>query len=133
MADPVKYPRMYSPYDKTMWDSVSEKAMKLQKCSSCGMYRYPPGACCPKCLSTEATWEKISGDGKILSWCTFHRQYLPAYPAPTTIVAVELKEGPIMISNVDAAETKSLKLDAPVTMIYVQHPDGFTLPRFKLK
>jgi uncharacterized OB-fold protein len=126
------YPRMYSPYDKTMWDSATEKAMRLQCCASCHSFRYPPGPCCPRCLSTEATWDKISGDGKILSWTTFHRQYLPAYPAPTTIVAVRLAEGPIMISNIDNADVGSLRLDAPVTMIYELHPDGFMLPRFRL-
>lgn len=128
----ANYPRMYSPYDKTMWDSVAEKSMRLQRCSNCHSFRYPPGACCPQCLSTDATWEKLSGEGKVLSWTTFHRQYLPAYPAPSTIVAVQLKEGPIMISNIDHAEVASLHLDAPVTMVYAPHPDGYMLPRFTL-
>jgi hypothetical protein len=125
-------PRLFSPYDEPMWESVAAGAMRLQRCAGCGRWRYPPGPACPVCLSTEATWEPLSGRGKLLSWTTFHRQYLPAYPAPATCVAVELAEGPIVIGNVDFAETKDLRLDAPMELIYGTHPDGYALPRFRL-
>ncbi len=125
-------PKLYSPYDKPMWESVAEGAMRLQCCDNCSTFRYPPAPCCPKCLSVDTSWMPISGDARILSWTTFHRQYLPAYPAPTTVVAVRLAEGPIMISNIDAADTPRLKIDLPVTLIYGEHPDGYALPRFRL-
>jgi hypothetical protein len=38
-------------------------------------------------------WGDIDGKGRVLSWTTFHRGYLPAYPAPHTVVAVELDAG----------------------------------------
>ena len=68
----------------------------------------------------------------MLSWTTFHRQYLPAYPAPTTCVAVALEEGPIVIGNVDQGDAASLRLDATVELIYGTHPDGYALPRFRV-
>jgi uncharacterized OB-fold protein len=74
----------------------------------------------------------VSGKARLLSWTTFHRQYLPAYPSPTTCVAVELEEGPIMIANVDAADASKLRVDAPMELIDGQHPDGYALPRFRL-
>jgi uncharacterized OB-fold protein len=101
-------PRLYSPYDEPMWQSVAEGALKLQRCAQCGRFRYPPGPCCPACLSTEARWEAVSGRGRVLSWTTFHRQYLPAYPPPLTCVAVALEEGPIVIANVDADDAAAL-------------------------
>jgi uncharacterized OB-fold protein len=116
-----------------MWDSVTAGAMRLQCCAECGLMRYPPGACCPNCLSTEARWEPLSGAGHVLSWTTYHRQYLPAYPAPHTVVAVQLAEGPIMIGNVDAADAARLKADAAVELFYADHPDGYRLPRFRLR
>lgn len=125
-------PRLFSPYDAPMWQSVADGAMKLQRCSGCGRFRYPPGACCPACLSTEASWESISGRGTLLSWATFHRQYLPAYPPPHICVAVRLDEGPILISCIDAADAGALALDAPVELVYGTHPDGYALPRVRL-
>ena len=126
------HPRFYSPYDEPLWRRISEDAMCIQRCSECGQYRYPPGACCPGCLSTEATWQKIRGYGRVLSWTTIHRQYLPAYPAGTTVVAVRLEEGPILLSNIDAAEVDRLALDASAKVIYGDHADGYRIPRFTL-
>jgi uncharacterized OB-fold protein len=126
------HPRFYSPYDEVLWKSMAEGALRLQRCSGCGIYRYPPGACCPNCLSTDATWEKVSGSGRVLSWMTYHRQYLPAYPAPTTIVAAELEEGPIFITNIDHGETAKLAIDRRVRIIYGDHPDGYRIARFTL-
>lgn len=128
----MDHPRFYSPYDEPFWRSINEESMRIQCCSECGRCRYPPGACCPNCLSTEATWKEVSGRGRILSWTTFHRQYLPAYPAPTTVVAVELEEGPIFISNIDDKERSKLKVNVPVRLIYGKHLDGYTIPRFTL-
>ncbi len=127
------YPRLYSPYDKPMWDSIAEDAMQLQCCADCELFRYPPGACCPNCLSTQANWKKLSGAASVLSWTTYHRQYLAPYPPPHTVVAVRLAEGPIMIGNVDASDAAHLKAGVPVELFYSDHPDGYRLPRFRLR
>jgi uncharacterized OB-fold protein len=123
-------PRVYSPYDVVMWDSIAQDRMRLQRCAECETFRYPPAACCHACLSKEATWEEISGNGRVLSWTTYHKQYLPAYPVPTTVVAAMLDEGPILITNVDQGDTQNLGLDRPVRVVYGDHPDGYRIPRF---
>jgi uncharacterized OB-fold protein len=124
--------RLYSYYDGPMWESIAKDAMQLQKCSDCRAMRYPPGPACPKCLSTDYAWTPIEGKGNILSWTTFHRQYLPAYPPPHTVVAVQLSEGPIMIGHVAAGEVAKLRVDAPVRMSYVDHADGYRIPSFEV-
>ncbi len=125
-------PRLYSHYDAPMWDSIAKEAMELQTCSHCGALRYPPGPTCPRCLSTDFTWTPVAGTGRILSWTTFHKQYLPAYPAPHTVVAVQLDEGPIMIGHVAPEIVGGLAVDGPVRMIYVDHADGYRIPSFEL-
>lgn len=77
-------------------------------------------------------WAPISGKAKILSWTAFHRKYLPAYPAPHLVVAVQLEEGPIMVSYMEHGELDRLKLDAEVRMAYADHPDGYRVPKFTL-
>jgi uncharacterized OB-fold protein len=125
-------PKYYSPYDRPMWDSIQQGQMQLQRCVKSGTFFYPPGPCCPETLSFDIEWAPISGRAKLLSWTIFHRQYLPAYPAPHLVVAVQLEEGPIMVSYMDAGERDHLKLDAPVIMKYAQHPDGYQIPMFEL-
>ena len=90
-------PRLYSPYDAPMWESIEQGQMKLQRCRETGTFYYPPGPMCPETLNFDVEWAPISGEGTILSWTVFHRTYLPAYPAPHLVVAVQLEEGPIMI------------------------------------
>lgn len=123
-------PTFFSMYDEPFWDSVGRDETRLQRCTSCSTMRYPPGACCPSCLSLEAEWEAVSGRGKVLSWTTIHRQYLPAYPAPSTVVVVQLDEGPIMVTHFDTADVEKLRLDLPVALTYSTHPDGYRLPKF---
>ncbi|GAA4339028.1 hypothetical protein GCM10023144_36760 [Pigmentiphaga soli] len=124
-------PRLYSMFDQTMWESIANGRMRIQRCGDCAAYRYPPAACCAKCLSTKFSWEPISGKAKALSWITYHRQYLPAYPVPTTIVAAMLEEGEILIASMDTSMVGQLKLDCPVRVVYGEHPDGYKIPRFE--
>lgn len=125
-------PTYFSMYDEPFWDSVGRDETRLQRCSSCSTFRYPPGACCPNCLSLEAEWVPVSGKGCILSWTTIHRQYLAAYPAPSTVVAVLMDEGTIMITHFDDEDVGKLRIDLPVSLTYSTHPDGYRLPKFAL-
>lgn len=123
-------PRLFSPYDAPMWESINQKCMKLQWCPESEQFRYPPGPACPISLSMEYEWRAISGLGRIISWTVFHKTYLPAYPAPHLVIAVQLKEGPILVSNMAYSDLERLRLDLPVRMIYADHPDGHIIPSF---
>lgn len=125
-------PRLFSPYDAPMWNSIALDALELPKCTRCGAFSYPPGPCCPQCLCLELDWSPVSGRGRVLSWTTYHREYLGAYPPPHTVVAVQLQEGPLMIGNVPREDAARLALDAPVRIAYVDHPDGYRITQFRL-
>lgn len=119
-------------YDKPMWESISARVMRLQRCRACSSWQYPPGPACPQCLSCDLEWTEVSGRGRILSWVVFHRQYLAAYPAPYNSIAVRLEEGPTMITNLEGAMPGPDSIGRPVRLIYVAMPDGMVLPRFEL-
>lgn len=126
-----KHPKFHSPYDAPMWESISREQMQLQ-CDEGGTFYYPPGPACPESLSMQTTWKPVSGRARILAWTVFHRKYLPEYPPPTLVVAVQLEEGPIMVSNMAYAERDRLRIDAPARMIYVDHANGYKIPSFTL-
>ena len=107
--------------------------MRLQRCASCGTWRYPPGPACHECLSPEYDWREVSGGGELLSWIVFRKQYLPQYPAPYIVVAVRLDEGPTMISNlVDEPEDGRSLIGRRVRLRLVDMDDGVILPRYEL-
>ncbi|MCB1341064.1 MAG: OB-fold domain-containing protein [Pseudooceanicola sp.] len=125
-------PRIMGLYDAPMWQFLDDdRALRLQCCSDCGTWRYPPGPVCPECLSSASEWKPVSGGGTVISWVMFRKEYLPEYPAPYNVVAVRLDEGPIMISNLveDPAENV---IGRKVTLVVVDMADGVKLPRFKV-
>ena len=119
-------------YDVPMWESIDRHALALQRCCTCHRFRYPPGPCCPHCMSMDSTWEPVSGHGTILSWVIFHRQYFDDYPPPYNATAVELEEGPIVVTNLIGREPEGSWIGARVEICYETH-DGRTLHRARLR
>lgn len=132
-AADVRTPRrIMGLYDQPMWESVDARQMRLQRCTRCGTFQYPPGPGCHACLSMDLEWIPIGGGATILSWVIFHRQYLPAYPAPYNSIAVRLDEGPIMISNLEGEKPSGTWIGERVRLVYATMPDGVILPKFEL-
>jgi len=125
-------PAVRGLYDRPMWDSIGRRRMALQCCEACGAWQYPPAPGCTVCGSEALAWKPVSGRATILSWVVFHRQYLPAYPAPYNAIAVRLAEGPVMISNLDGAQPVGSWIGQAVGLTYADMPDGAVLPRFVL-
>jgi uncharacterized OB-fold protein len=121
-----------SIYDQPMWESIRGRTWSLQSCDDCGEYRYPPAPICPNCLCMGYKWKPLSGTGKILSWVVFHKQYLPDYPPPYNVVAVQLAEGPIVISNLVGTEPEGSWLDRSVQVCYAPDAEGNLLPKMQL-
>jgi uncharacterized protein len=121
-----------SIYDQPMWESIRARRWALQSCDDCGAYRYPPAPNCPNCLCMGYAWKPLAGDGTILSWVVFHREYLPEYPPPYNVVAVQLAEGPIVVSNLIGDEPEGSWIGKPVRIDYAPDADGNLLPKMRL-
>lgn len=124
-------PAVMGLFDRPMWESIGQGRMQLQCCNHCGAFQYPPAPGCASCLSMDLSWKPVSGQGRILAWTIFHKQYLPAYPAPYNVIAVALAEGPVMVSNLEGAMPDEDSIGRPVELRYATLPDGVTLPRFR--
>jgi uncharacterized protein len=113
-------------FDAPLWEAVDKGEFRLQRCAECGFVRYPPAGVCPKCLSENAKWDLMSGRGKIMSWCVFHRQYFPEIPVPSLVVLAEIEEGPIVVADMPGGDSSQLKLDMTVHMVFepVKWNDG---------
>ena len=125
--------RSSSLYDQPMWASVDAKRMELQQCcapaSASAIRRRRPARIASRWTTRGS---RCPGRGKILSWVVFHRQYFDDYPPPYNVIAVQLAEGPIVMSNLSGPEPTGTWIDKPVEMIYEKGADGETLPRFRL-
>jgi uncharacterized protein len=113
--------RVITLYDQPMWDSIARQRLELQQCASCRRFRYPPGPTCLYCLAMESNWVPVSGRGTILSWVVFHRQYFEDFSPPYNAVAVQIAEGPIVVSNLIGDEPEGSWIGAEVEFVYRQH------------
>jgi len=94
---PERPPRRMDPFAEQFWAFTQERDFRLQRCADCGKTRWPPAPVCDGCLSEAFAWAPSPGEGTLVSWVVFHRQYFPEYPPPHPVVLVELDEGPLFI------------------------------------
>ena len=43
-------------------------SFRLQRCTACGLVRYPPTTACPWCASPDSTWDAVDGRGVVYSY-----------------------------------------------------------------
>ena len=101
------------------------RELRLQQCSACGKFRWPPGPTCDRCLSDDFAWSALSGVAKVLSWTTFRRGYFAEYPPPHTVVALELAEGPLFISWPVGIEPSDLREGMTLELRWTDAADRF--------
>lgn len=113
------------------WDAIKNHELSLQQCAACGSWINNPLPMCPKCNSQESKWVPVSGKGSIYSWVTCAESPHPAFPAPHTVVLVELEEGPRLVSNVVGIAADELEIGLPVSVVYEDLDDELTVFKFK--
>ncbi len=122
-----------TPLTRPFWEAARRHELVLQRCQDCGGFRYPPGETCPGCLSERLEWVKASGRGRVFTWTVFHRAYHPAFAraVPYAVVAVELEEGPRLISNLVDCPLEALRIGLPVEVVFEDASPEISLPKFR--
>ncbi len=122
-----------SEESEPFWEMAKKHELRLQKCSDCGAFRFPPAVVCPECTSMEAEWTAVSGRGRVFSFVIFHRPYHPAFKGdiPYGVAVVELEEGPRLLSNVVSCSPEEIRCDMPVVVVFEDITPEVTLPKFK--
>jgi uncharacterized OB-fold protein len=80
------------------WAGTAAGELRMQACTACGEWRFPPRVMCPHCQSTGRAWRAVSGRGAIWSFVVAHPPLLPAYApfAPYPVITVTLEESPTL-------------------------------------
>jgi uncharacterized OB-fold protein len=76
----------------------------------------------------------MSGNGRVVSWCTFQRPYYSELGVPWTTILVELSEGPLFISNPVDFEHDDISFGMSVRVTFIDCEDDagtFRLPVFE--
>jgi uncharacterized OB-fold protein len=115
------------------WEYARQNELRAQRCSACGLLRYPPRLTCPNCGSTDAEWQKLSGRGKVFTYGVSHQAIHPALEGrvPFTTLIVDLEEGLRFTSNL-VEGSPPIEIGTPVEVVFERQNDEITLPRFKV-
>ena len=125
-------PRPSLNLDNAFWfEGAKEHKLLIQRCSSCGRLRHPPGPMCAACHSTE--WEALeaSGRGTVYSFVINHYPQVPSFEYPLAVAVIELEEGTRLIANVIGIEPHDIEIGMAVEVEFVEHDPDLTLPAFK--
>lgn len=128
-------PRAMGPGNETFWEHCANGELHIQKCARCGHRPWPVVAQCEKCGSENLPFEKVSGTGRLASWCTFVRPYYgDLMPVPYDTIIVELDEGPWFISNPQGFSNAEARDSMRVKVAFLDCEDQhgtFRLPVFE--
>lgn len=116
------------------WEAARASYLSLQQCAGCRHVRYPISHVCPRCLSGDFTWSRMSGKGTVLSSIVFHQVYHAAFASevPYNVSLVELDEGPRMLTNVIGVAPSLVTVGARVEAVFDPVAEDFYLPRFRI-
>ena len=76
------------------FEAAAQGRLVFKACHDCAHAIHPPMAHCPHCGGWNTDWREAQGTGRLRSWTTIAHQIHPAYPAPYTVVVVELDDAP---------------------------------------
>lgn len=88
----------------------------LQKCSACGLLRYPPTTACPWCMNPKSEWTAVEGKGAVHSYTEVHHAIQPAFKAHTPYL--------ILVVDLDTQKGKPTEHEALRVVGNLALPDG---------
>ena len=122
-----------APESLPYWQAAKDHRLALPKCEDCGQFWFPPSATCPHCLSTNFSFQNVSGRGKVFSFVTFHRVYRPAFAqdVPYVVALVELEEGPRLLTNILGISHEDVRCEMPVEVVFDDYDEDVSVPKFR--
>jgi uncharacterized OB-fold protein len=132
MTDYKKPIPVVTPDMQPFFEAAKRHELVVQRCTQCGTHRFPAREICSNCLSRDATWVTVSGQGEIFSYNVMHQVYHPGFAdeVPYAVVVVKVKEGAKMISNLVGVKPDAVKIGMPVKVVFEDVTDEVTLPKF---
>jgi uncharacterized OB-fold protein len=124
-----------SSLNAPFFEAAARGRLVLQRCRECKHWIYYPRYACPICLCQKLEWREVTGRGSIYSYSRIfkpqHQYFLDEMPI--VLVAVQLEEGPLMISSLTGEDRTLARIDAPVVVAFDSVSPDLSLVKFRLE
>ncbi|HLK11327.1 MAG TPA: OB-fold domain-containing protein [Candidatus Binatia bacterium] len=123
------------PPARPFWEACRAGELRIPRCADCGRWVWYPSAACPGCGGGRHRWTHVSGRGRVFTWVTVHRAFLPGYEArvPYVTALVELEEDPRvrLATFLRDVPPGGPSLGLPVEAVFERIDERVTLPAFR--
>ena len=115
------------------WRAARDGVLVVQRCSDCGLYRFPASDLCSQCLGTNLDWVPAAGEAELYSFVVMHHAADPYFAARTPYVVADVKlvEGPHLIATVVGESTKDLRIGQRLVARFERVSEEIHLPIFR--
>jgi len=118
---------------RVFWEGAAQHKLLIQHCNACQHFIFYPRSLCPNCFSDTLSWVEAAGTGTIYSYTVVHQAYgVFARQVPFVVALVELGEGVRMMTRITGSPPETVRIGAPVRVVFEQVSEGLTLPYFEL-
>src|SRR5262249_33615124 len=98
---------------------------RLQRCTSCKLFRYPPSTACPWCAELKSEWVSVEGPGSVLSYTEVHPAFQPAFTPSTPYL--------VLLVELDTQSGKPTKEEGLRVIGNLTRPDGMLAPKSEVE
>jgi uncharacterized OB-fold protein/acyl dehydratase len=131
-AEKPPRPRPAITLDTAWWfEAAHAGRLLIQRCTSCGTLRHPPGPACPECHSFGWDTVEASGRATVFSWVVVHHPQAPSFDYPLPVVLAELEEGTRLVANLVDCELDQIEIGMPIVCELTAIDDEVSIPRFR--
>jgi len=118
------------PETAGLFAAAAAGRLVAQRCRSCGAWQQPPRPRCRTCLGDDLGWADLPGEGSVHTWTVVEHQISPSFPAPYTVVLVDVVPEPgaaplRFLGHLDGRP--ALRVGDPVRVVFREH-GGVHLP-----
>lgn len=129
-ADVTPRPALaYSEASAPFWAGLAEGRLLLPHCERCRKAFFYPRRSCPRCWSSEITWEASAGRGTIFSVSTVHVPFDPSFEVPYSVALIDLAEGVRIPARLEPGD-EPFAIGENVHIVFAADPAA-TLPAFR--
>jgi uncharacterized OB-fold protein len=132
MAEPQKQLPNITASDRPFWEAAHRHELVAYGCKSCGTFssRVAP---CSVCDDPQMQWVKVSGKGRVFTFCVFRQAFHPAWQddIPYNAAYVKLGEGPLLITSIVGCANEEIYIGMPVEVVFEDVTGEVTLPKFR--
>ncbi len=121
------------PESAPFWDAAKEGRLLIQRCESCGAAQHYPRPFCAVCWSDQVRWEEASGRGTLYTYSIVYMNDLAPFNErlPYVAAAVDLEEGPRIMTNIVGADPGDLEVGMAVVVDFEQLNEDVSAPVFR--